>query len=232
MIPYVLGMAASARKGGGKEGIKLLGKVRVSKNALRGASAYAKMTALDNYYEAQELGLKDDKAFAYTTIKTTGGSLAQLLMPDANYFFRSAGKGALGKLTESLLKSANKQAYTRAGMNFILKPALEYGEEEIELAASDLAKMAVGLNMEPEIANLKNQEQTAAGTLLLSTTLSLFGLRGDFMSTKKAVFDSYRIHGSEVIQELQALKTEAEKKAVRASMEQIYLQQSMQRQKV
>ena len=77
----------------------------------------------------------------------------------------------------------------------------EFGEEEVELILSDVAKHSFGLSHAAEFTNFETHQQIVEGTILLSGTLKGVGggSRGDFKRFKGEIYDGFRIRGSEVI---------------------------------
>lgn len=226
MLPFTIGVIASMRKGNFKDAAKLFNNpmqfaamgrnFKLTQGTLNGMKAAFKMTAIDNYFEGQEMGLTDREAGLYSTIKSTGTGLSQAIMPDANLFFGNAGKATLGALAQNLKSAATRQGIKTAAMNFFARPVAEFGEEMMDVGFGDLAKISVGRNMDLDIMNMQVVEETAAATLLLSGMMAPFGVSGDFKQTKEKVYNLYRKDGARVIDALQAQKEAAQKKFDRA----------------
>ena len=217
MLPFTIGVIASMRKGNFKDAVKLFGRnTKLTQGTFNGMKAAFKMTAIDNYFEGQEMGLDDSKAAIYSTIKSAGTGLSQMLMPDANLFFGTAGKATLGTLVQNLKSAATKQGVRTAAMNFFARPALEFGEEMLDVAFGDIAKISVGKNMDLDIMNGQVIEETAAATLALSGVFAPFGISGDIRATREAVFNAYRQDGARVMEALKEQKAAAQAKFDRA----------------
>jgi len=185
-----------------------------AKEALRMIDVTGRMTIVDNYSDAQDKGLTGMQAHAYANGLSLATGLVQMIMPDKNFLKTKAGQEVLSTFTGSLKKAANKKAISTATKQFVTNIGKELGEEELELALSDIVKMSVLNTHNPELFDLKAQQQTIAGTMLLSGSLGSVGARGTYKAAKKQVYDEFKLKGKEIIQSID-LELEALSKAYR-----------------
>tara|TARA_Y100000361_G_scaffold86862_1_gene77183 strand:+ start:18452 stop:26575 length:8124 start_codon:yes stop_codon:yes gene_type:complete len=226
MLPFSLLVIQQMRKGNFKEVAKMFGKpakmkafgktLQLTQGTVNGMFAASKMTALDNYFEGLELGLDQTKAVAYSSIKSGGTGLSQAIMPDANILFGSAGKVAFSTLANNLKSAATKEGIKNVGKQFVSKNILELMEEETDMAFGDLAKYSVGLRENYDLFNAKAQHELLYGTAILTNTLGIGGIKGDFNAGKEAIYNAYRNKNIDVLNGFKETIAAAENKMKRA----------------
>ena len=203
MLPFSAIIIAQMRKGNFKEAVKFFGKpagfkafgksFQLTRGTLNGMYAATKMTALDNYFEGLELGLDNEKALAYSSIKSTGTGLSQMIMPDANIVFGAAGKASFATVANNLKSAATKEGFKNVGKQWFAKNITELAEEELDMAFGDIAKLSVGLgDGNLDILNAKAQHELVYGTMVLTNFMGIPGVRGDFNAGKEALYNAYR----------------------------------------
>ena len=204
MLPFSLAIMASARKGDMSKAAGLMQKF-TNPNARRMMQTAFRITANDNYQEAQGLGLTGVKASAYGTMKSMATAIVQPIMPDVNFFGTGAGKVMWNGFTENLKKAATKNGVKTVIRNFTNNMATELGEEELELVLGDLAKYSVGLGLNnSDFLDVATQKQTVLGTVLLSGSMGSVGAVNDYKATRNKTYQVYREKGIEIVKDIKS----------------------------
>ena len=206
MLPFTIGVILSARSGNLKPAKSLWNTVGPKfltspkgRSTIRMVDASYRMTVNDNFHEGKDLGLDDSQSYAYSSMKSFGTGLSQMIMPDANFLGSTAGKTILKGFVSNLKNSATKKAIGGATKQFVVNMGKELGEEELELAFGDIAKYSVGLQHSPDILDLRTQKETIAATLMLSGSLGSIGTVNDIKNAKKQVYQQYKDNGQDII---------------------------------
>ena len=216
MLPFTIGVAMAARKGDVKgvrsaySMMKGMGANQNLINKFRMGSFAFKATIQDNYMEGKDLGLDGPQAHAYGAGMSFATAIVQGIMPDANFFNTSAGKGFTKTLAGSLKKAA-----TAKGRKTIIKQAInnligEIGEEEAELLMQDIVKATAGLSNEMKFFDLETQVETIAGTVLLTGSTSAVTSKSQMDNTRKAVYNEYRNNAGDMLTTLKDSKIHAQ----------------------
>ena len=218
MLPFIGGIVASARKGdfrpvkslvvGGK-------KFALTGRQLNAAKAAFLMTHSDNYYEAKEMGLTGVKAHAYSTMKSTGTAVANMIVPDANLLFGSgAYKAATINLVKNLKSAANREAFKGASKSFFGQIVGEQIEENLDVALGDVAKIATGLDLQQygEFADWRRFQETTAATLMMTGMMGLGGFSANMKGNRKAYYDAFRQEGGKALSQIEEYRLAAQKK--------------------
>lgn len=200
MLPFTLGIIASARKGDLKGAQKILGNVlggkkgrvyglnpKLKQNIAMGDAAF-KMTVNDNIREGKQQGLSDAQSLAYGTTKSLGTAISQAVMPDINFLKSGAGKSLLTNFRGNLKNATNKKAVSSAAQTFFGNLSKELGEEEIEAVLDLGTKYAFGLGLPDWQGFMKEQKQLVAGTIMLSGSLGSIGATNTFKAVKDQTY--------------------------------------------
>ena len=200
MLPFTLGIIASARKGDLKGTQKILGNVlggkkgrvygldpKLKQNIAMGDAAF-KMTVNDNIREGRQQGLSDAQSLAYGTTKSLGTAISQAVMPDINFLKSGAGKSLLTNFRGNLKNATNKKAISSAAQTFFGNLKQELGEEEIEAILDLSTKYAFGLGLPDWQGFMKEQKQLVAGTMMLSGSLGSIGATNTFKAVKDQTY--------------------------------------------
>ena len=193
-----------------KGGRKDLGGIGM--NTLRMGQVAYMGTIRDNYNEALDMGLDEGQALAYSNMASFATSVVQGIMPDANFFNTTAGKGLLEVFRGNLSKAANKKAIKEVSKQFVNNLAGEIGEEEMELLLTDLAKVTVGLSNQTGFLDAQTQFETLMGTLILSGSTSAVSstIGGGYNNVKKQVYSEMRANVTGVMESLKVNKEYSE----------------------
>jgi hypothetical protein len=200
MLPFTLGIMASARKGdlkgvekligntiGGKKG-RVFGLSDKLKRDITMANAAFKMTVADNIKQGEADGLTPEQALAYGSMASLATGLAQSVMPDINFLKSSAGKNLLQNFRGNLKSAANKQAISKASSAFVSNVAKEYGEEQVEYAFQLANNLGFNLGLPDYNDFIREQKTLLAGTLALSGGLQTVGTVKTFNAAKDQVY--------------------------------------------
>ena len=218
MLPFIGGIVASARKGDFRPVKSLVvgGKsFALTGRQLNAAKAAFLMTHSDNYYEGKEMGLTGVRAHAYSTMKSTGTAVANMIVPDANLLFGSgAYKAATVNLVKNLKDAANREAYKTASKNFFAQIVGEQIEENLDVALGDVAKIATGLDLQKhgEFADWKRFQETTAATLLMTGMMGVGGFSSNVKGNRKAYYDAFRQEGGKSLNQIEEYRLAAQKK--------------------
>ena len=221
MLPFTLALIGSMRKGNfakTQSMYKQLAKKGFSQKKLqifKTTEIGFRLTAIDQYQEAKELGLNNDQALGYST--ATGlaiGFSNAIFAGEFGFGKQQAVRQAFNAFAGNLKQAANKQAINKTITAFTTNLFQEFGEEEVELMLSDVAKHSFGLSHAAEFTNFETHQQILEGTLLLSGTLKGIGggSRGDFKRFKGEIYDGFRTRGSEVIGDINSQISEIDAK--------------------
>jgi hypothetical protein len=222
MLPFTLGIIASAKKGDLKGIEKLIGntisgkKGRVFglsdklKRDITMANAAFKMTVADNIKQGEADGLTPEQALAYGSMASLATGLAQSVMPDINFLKSSAGKTLLQNFRGNLKSAANKQAISKASSAFISNVAKEYGEEQVEYAFQLANNLGFNLGLPDYNDFIREQKTLLAGTLALSGGLQTVGTVKTFNAAKDQVYKGVMKNQTLLLDQIQYQKSIAE----------------------
>ena len=195
MLPFTLAIVNDAKKGNVTNLEKTFGQLlnprkskAVTQKLAMVDSAY-RHTLSDNLAMAEDLGLGnvDSQVFANTLAMAEG--VAQLVMPDTNFFQSNLGRGLVEGFTGNLKTAATKEARSMTVKNFVKNVVLELGEEEIVLATEDLLKYSMVVGHEnSEFWNVRRQKELAAATVLLSGALGGVNVKRDYQGNLMQVY--------------------------------------------
>jgi len=211
MLPFTLALIGSMRKGNfsNTQAIyKQLSKKGFSKRKLevfKTTEIGFRLTAIDQYQEAKDLGLNDDQALGYSTFTGLAIGLSNSVFSGEFGFGKQQAVREIFKtFSGSLKQAATKQAINKTIKEATVNLFQEFGEEEIELILSDVAKHSFGLSHAAEFTNFETHQQIVEGTILLSGTLK--GVGGgsvqDFKRFKSEVYNGFKQRSGEVIEDI------------------------------
>ena len=222
MLPFTLGIMASAKKGdlkgiekligntiGGKKG-RVFGLSDKLKRDITMANAAFKMTVADNIKQGEADGLTPEQALAYGSMASLATGLAQSVMPDINFLKSSAGKNLLQNFRGNLKSAANKQALSKASSAFISNVAKEYGEEQVEYAFQLANNLGFNLGLPDYNDFIREQKTLLAGTLALSGGLQTVGTVKTFNAAKDQVYKGVIKNQTLLLDQIQYQKSIAE----------------------
>ena len=162
---------------------RLLNPVKSQKvtNSLKLIDSAYRHTLSDNIVMAEGLGLGDNEARVFANTLSMAEGMAELIMPDTQFFKSVVGTGLLQNFKGSLKKATTKAAMGNAVKTFMKNLALELGEEEVVAATEDLLKFSMVVGHEnSEFLDLRNQMELAAGTVIMYGALGGANLKRDF----------------------------------------------------
>ena len=222
MLPFTLGIMASARKGdlkgiekligntiGGKKG-RVFGLSDKLKRDITMANAAFKMTVADNIKQGEADGLTPEQALAYGSMASLATGLAQSVMPDINFVKSNAGKTLLQNFRGNLKTAANKEGISKAASSFVSNVAKEYGEEQIEYAFQLANNMSFNLGLPDYNDFVREQKTLLAGTLALSGGLQTVGTVKTFNAAKDQVYKGVIKNQTLLLDQIQRQKSIAE----------------------
>ena len=222
MLPFTLGIIASAKKGdlkgvekligntiGGKKG-RVFGLSDKLKRDITMANAAFKMTVADNIKQGEADGLTSEQALAYGSMASLATGLAQSVMPDINFLKSSAGKNLLQNFRGNLKSAANKQAISKASSAFVSNVAKEYGEEQVEYAFQLANNLGFNLGLPDYNDFIREQKTLLAGTLALSGGLQTVGTVKTFNAAKDQVYKGVIKNQTLLLDQIQYQKSIAE----------------------
>jgi hypothetical protein len=222
MLPFTLGIMASARKGDLKGVEKLIGNtISGKKGRLYGlsdklkrditmANAAFKMTVADNIKQGEADGLSPEQALAYGSMASLATGLAQSVMPDINFIKSNAGKTLLQNFRGNLKTAANKEGISKAASSFVSNVAKEYGEEQIEYAFQLANNLGFNLGLPDYNDFIREQKTLLAGTLALSGGLQTVGTVKTFNAAKDQVYKGVIKNQTLLLDQIQYQKSIAE----------------------
>ena len=223
MLPFTLGIIASARKGDLKGTQKILGNVlggkkgriygldpKLKQNIAMGDAAF-KMTVNDNIREGRQQGLSDAQSLAYGTTKSLSTAISQAVMPDINFLKSGAGKSLLTNFRGNLKNATDKKAISSAAQTFFGNLSKELGEEEIEAVLDLGTKYAFGLGLPDWQGFMKEQKQLVAGTMMLSGSLGSIGATNTFKAVKDQTYKGIIKNQNLLLDQIQMQKNMAVK---------------------
>ena len=222
MLPFTLGIVASAKKGDVKGISKLVGDVIGGKKArtfglsdklkrdITMANAAFKMTVADNIKQGEADGLTREQALAYGSMASLATGVAQSVMPDVNFLKSSTGKNLLQTFRGNLKNAANKEALSKASSAFISNVAKEYGEEQVEYAFQLANNLGFNLGLPDYNDFIKEQKTLLAGTLALSGGLQTVGTVKTFNAAKEQVYQGIVKNQTLLLDQIQYQKSIAE----------------------
>ena len=233
MLPFTLGIMASARKGdlkgvekligntiGGKKG-RVFGLSDKLKRDITMANAAFKMTVADNIKQGEADGLTSGQALAYGSMASLATGLAQSVMPDINFLKSSAGKNLLQNFRGNLKSAANKQAISKASSAFVSNVAKEYGEEQVEYAFQLANNLGFNLGLPDYNDFIREQKTLLAGTLALSGGLQTVGTVKTFNAAKDQVYKGVIKNQTLLLDQIQYQKSIAEENKDTEMVEQL-----------
>ena len=211
MLPFTLALIGSMRKGNFSNTqamYKQLSKKGFSKRKLevfKTTEIGFRLTAIDQYQEAKDLGLNDDQALGYSTFTGLAIGLSNSVFSgEFGFGKQQAVREIFKKFSGNLKQAATKQAINKTIKEATVNLFQEFGEEEVELILSDIAKHSFGLSHAAEFTNFETHQQIVEGTILLSGTLK--GVGGgsvqDFKRFKGEIYDGFRQRSGEVIEDI------------------------------
>ena len=211
MLPFTLALIGSMRKGNFSNTqamYKQLSKKGFSKRkleVLKTTEIGFRLTAIDQYQEAKDLGLNDDQALGYSTFTGLAIGLSNSVFSGEFGFGKQQAVREIFKVfSGNLKKAATKKAINKTINEATVNLFQEFGEEEVELMLSDIAKHSFGLSHAAEFTNFETHQQIVEGTILLSGTLK--GVGGgsiqDFKRFKGEIYDGFRQRSGEVIEDI------------------------------
>ena len=233
MLPYSLIIAQSAPKAlsmatkrkmvsGGANVLNATGKKSLNSTTLlntlnnkfilsdkgRKAIAMTKATFrvqyVDSVVEANNLGLDPLQAQAYATGMSLATGISQAIMPDGNFLGSKIGQNILNNFVVNLKASATKKAASQTIKTFFKNMAKEFGEEEFELAMTDIVKSSMLASHSSELFNMEVQRQTIAGTFFLSGKMGAVGAVRDYKNIRDKIYSEFQNKGFEAVSSLEA----------------------------
>ncbi len=211
MLPFTLALINSMKKGNFVKtqsmykSMKTAGFNQRKLQVFKTTEIGFRLTAIDQYQEGKELGLSDDQARGYATF--TGLAIGMSNAVFAGEFGIGTGvrREALREVFKifsgNLRTAATKKAINKVIVNEIKNFSREFGEEEIELLLSDVAKHSFGLSHAAEFTNFETHRQIFEATVLLSGSIRGFSGASvkEFKMLKNNFYNGFRARASEVI---------------------------------
>ena len=196
------------------------------KQGIRMLDATYRMTITDNYTDGINQGLDNDKALAYANAMSFATGLSQMIMPDRNFFKTPAGQGILNSFVGNLKKATTVEATKKVFKQFTTNIAKELGEEQVEMAMQDIAKLATLENFHSEFLDAEAQRNVIVGTLLLSGSLGTVQAPKTYKKSKEIIYDQYRNNADEIIKTIELDEEMAENHARKVINDRRYNQKS------
>ena len=240
MLPFTLGIMYSGGAQGVAQGTTMYTKganflksfAPIAKNSekikqgVRMLDATYRMTITDNYTDGINQGLDNEQAFAYANAMSFATGLSQMIMPDRNFFKTPAGQGILNNFVGNLKKAATVEARKKVFKQFTANIAKELGEEQVEMAMQDVAKLATLENFHSEFLDAEAQRNVIVGTLLLSGSLGTVAAPKNYKKSKQIIYDQYRNDADEIIKTIELDEEMAENHARKVINDRRYNQKS------
>ena len=173
------------------------------KQGIRMLDATYRMTITDNYTDGINQGLDNNQALAYANAMSFATGLSQMIMPDRNFFKTPAGQGVLNSFVGNLKQAATKEARKKVFKQFTTNIAKELGEEQVEMAMQDIAKLATLENFHSEFLDAEAQRNVIVGTLLLSGSLGTVAAPKNYKNAKKVIYKQYENNADEIIKTIE-----------------------------
>ena len=175
------------------------------------------ITAMDNVFEGERMGLSRDQATAYGGIVGTTIGLTQLIMPDSK-ILQGTGISQIAKkgLADIFKRGIGKKSLQFAITNWFKRNLGEIVEEEIEAGMEALTKKAFNLSHESEFLNWKTHQKLISDTWTLTGITGIGGATADFNNFRSNAFKQLKGDVNPMINQVNEQLGEVQKKINKA----------------